>query len=179
MTIKVTGDQYRAVNRRLREIERQVDQRNGYPHDLKALMSALNALTEGRFGWIYEPKVFCEVDVRGENFEMLHILIGDEEKITFDEAKLRARRWGVSSTHKLTQHLVWQRFLSEMLNTQYGDYYTIIFPELSLGEISGSEHYKVVHYCGSSLDHSYLWDSDELGGTHFFIRRKPKISDAE
>lgn len=45
----VTGDQYRTIDRRMREIKRQVDQDGGYPFDLFRLEKLLQSAVEGDF----------------------------------------------------------------------------------------------------------------------------------
>lgn len=45
----VTGDQYRVIDRRMREIKRQLDQDDGSPLDPRAVAHALQAIIEGRF----------------------------------------------------------------------------------------------------------------------------------
>lgn len=45
----VTGDQYRTIDRRMREIKRQMDQDGGYPFDLFRLEKHLQSAVEGDF----------------------------------------------------------------------------------------------------------------------------------
>ena len=46
----VSGDQYRIIDRRMREIKRQLDQDGGSPLDPDAVAHALQQIIEGRFG---------------------------------------------------------------------------------------------------------------------------------
>lgn len=45
----VTGDQYRTIDRRMREIKRQLDQVDGSPLDPQKVLDVLQAIVEGRF----------------------------------------------------------------------------------------------------------------------------------
>lgn len=59
----VTGERYMDINRKLHEIERQLLQKGGYPHDLEWLESVLQRATEGCF--FPEDDVLCRVSVMG------------------------------------------------------------------------------------------------------------------
>ena len=48
-TYVVTGDQYRVIDRRMREIKRQLDQDSGSPIDPEALANALQDIIEGSY----------------------------------------------------------------------------------------------------------------------------------
>ena len=57
----LTGDQAKAVFRKLGELHRQLGQ-GEYPHDPERLLGALQALTEGRFEAVatsYPSQVYC------------------------------------------------------------------------------------------------------------------------
>lgn len=53
-TFVVTGDHYRTVDRRMREIKRQLDQEKGSPFDPELVARALQQISEGKFGEVAE-----------------------------------------------------------------------------------------------------------------------------
>lgn len=98
----VTGDQYRRIDRRLREIQRQLDQEGGSPLDPKLVAGALQQIVEGRF----------EVQDAGStivNIEDYFLPFSDSDAITALMARGRSQ--------KLAERMVrvW-RFLATSLN---------------------------------------------------------------
>lgn len=48
MATIVTGEQYREAHKKMHEIDRQLLQKGGYPHDLESLSRALQAIVDGK-----------------------------------------------------------------------------------------------------------------------------------
>lgn len=76
----VTGDRYRAIDRKMREIKRQLDQEEGYPFDLDELDTHLQLAVEGRFANSKVSDGRCTLEQAAEIFGTdFHTLAQAEE----------------------------------------------------------------------------------------------------
>lgn len=82
--VLVTGDHYRGIVRKLREIKRQIDQGGGYPFSLDNLSGGLQLLVEGR-----PVGVPCTFDSEGN----IHLLVASSN-ITWDQWRVYFERRG-------------------------------------------------------------------------------------
>lgn len=69
----VTGDQYRIIDRRVREVKRQLDQEGGSPLDPAAVAKALQEIIEGRFS-----SVLGDLDLQEGSRDVLKLISGGE-----------------------------------------------------------------------------------------------------
>jgi len=99
----VTSEAYMSVSRKLHEIERQLLQKGGYPHDLDSLEAVLQRLTEGRFH--ADEDVFCSVRIRNRDPRMcLRLLRFDNERDILPS--LREAEWPSRAT-SAKPYLAW------------------------------------------------------------------------
>ena len=84
----VTGDQYRTIDRRMRDIKRQLDQDGGSPLDPDAVAYALQQIVEGS---LVKNALPTEMTVGGRTYEILGFLRGDEKSVIGDMMVERAK----------------------------------------------------------------------------------------
>ena len=72
----VTGDQYRTIDRRMREIKRQLDQDGGSPLDPDAVAKDLQAIVEGD---LKEGALPTTMTIAGRTYEILDFLREDDK----------------------------------------------------------------------------------------------------
>ena len=99
----VTGDRYRTIDRKMREIKRQLDQDNGSPLDPEAVIHALQKIVEGNLAKDTLPTTMTIGD---RTYEILGFLKGDEKSVTGHKMVERVKDMSVHLGQDDGQHLL-------------------------------------------------------------------------
>jgi hypothetical protein len=88
MSYILTGDQLRSALRKLGDIERQLGQDSGYPHDPEKLLMALQAVGEGKFQAVVGGLSYCQKNVPHLIPDWVKEVVEDVEPTIVEGAKL-------------------------------------------------------------------------------------------
>ena len=155
----VTGDGYRIIDRRVREIKRQLDQDGGSPLDPHAVAEALQKIVDGDF---IETMLPTEMTIAGRTYEILSFLRGDEKFVFGHPMVERAKEMQAHLGEDEGQHFLdHQEEIPEVLRGRV----TFVFTDWRLH--GNPENVACIYWDG----HRWVEDWDYLG-RRFHGRRR-------
>lgn len=160
----VTGDQYRTIDRRMREIKRQLDQENGSPLNPNTVAAALQVIVEGNLGAETQP---TEMTIAGRTYEILGLLRGDEQSVPgstmVERAKDMNANLGKDDGEFLLKH---QQEIPVALRGKVA----FVFTDWRIPDDPG--HVAYVDWNGSRWVRNWRWLGRDWRGDDRVLRRK-------
>lgn len=155
----VTGDQYRVIDRRMREIKRQLDQDGGSPLDPDAVADVLQEIVEGCLP--------ITMTVGGRTYEILGFLEGDENSVVGHKMVERAKEMSAHLGEDDGQHILeHQEDIPEALRGK------VVFAFTDWRRPDGSDCVADVGWDGGRWRQDWDWLDDAFDSRYRVLRRK-------
>jgi len=159
----VTGGQYRKIDRRMREIKRQLDQDGGSPLDPDVVAATLQQIVEGN---LPKDTLPTEMTIAGRSYDIRGFLEGNEKSVVGHTMVERVTKMGANLGQDDGQHFL--KHQEEIPEALRGN--AFIFTDWRNPD--NTENVAYVNWDGNRWVQNRNWLDNDFNGNDRVLRRK-------